>query len=213
MTGWPQGAPAGCAFKLPKTLRLRSFAKINHGLKILRKRPDGYHELRTIYQTIGLHDRLAISLSKAGEGISVDCDNPAIPAGPGNLVYRTCEAWARARAWRGRIHVEIGKVIPLGSGLGGASTNAAVTILGLERLSGDRLDFPARHALAAGLGSDVPSVFARRPGSGLWPRGRGLSSQRSSFPRLPRHFPRIFGFHRGSLSPGRFAVDRAGRNL
>ncbi len=156
MTGWPQMAPGGCAFTLPKTLRLRSFAKINNGLKILRKRPDGYHELRTIYQTIGLHDRLAITLSKAGGGIAVDCDNPAIPGGPGNLVYRTCEAWARARAWHGSIHVEISKAIPLGSGLGGASTNAAATILGLERLSGDRLDFPARHELAAGLGSDVP---------------------------------------------------------
>lgn len=143
-------------FTLPKTLRLRSFAKINHGLKILRKRPDGYHELRTIYQTIGLHDRLEISLSRAGKGIDVDCDNPAIPAGLGNLVYRTCEAWAKARGWSGRVQVKIAKSIPLGSGLGGASTNAATTILGLERLSGDRLDSVARQELAARLGSDVP---------------------------------------------------------
>jgi 4-diphosphocytidyl-2-C-methyl-D-erythritol kinase len=141
---------------LPKILRLRSFAKINTGLKILHKRPDSYHELRTIYQTIGLHDRLAISLSRAGKGIAVDCDNPAIPAGPGNLVYRTCEAWAEARHWCGRIQIQMAKVIPLGSGLGGASTNAAATLLGLERLSGDGLDFPARHQLAARLGSDVP---------------------------------------------------------
>jgi 4-diphosphocytidyl-2-C-methyl-D-erythritol kinase len=148
--------PAACAFTLPKTLRLRSFAKINTGLKILRKRPDGYHELRTIYQTIALHDRLAISLSQAGKGITVDCDNAAIPGGPGNLVYRACAAWAQVRRWRGAIQIQIAKVIPLGSGLGGASSNAAATILGLERLSGDRLDFPARHQLAATLGSDVP---------------------------------------------------------
>ena len=141
---------------LPKTLRVRSFAKINNGLKILRKRPDGYHELRTIYQTIGLHDRLEISISKTGEGIEVACDNPAVPSGQGNLVYRTCAAWARAREWKGRIQVQIAKTIPLGSGLGGASTNAASVILGLERLTGDRLEFPARHQLAAALGSDVP---------------------------------------------------------
>ncbi len=142
ISGWPYVTPPGCAFTLPKTLRLRAFAKINTGLKILRKRPDGYHEIRTIYQTIGLHDRLEISISKAGKGIAVECDNPAIPGGPGNLVYRTCEAWAQARGWRGRIQVQIEKVIPLGSGLGGASTNAAATILGLERLTGDVWIFP-----------------------------------------------------------------------
>jgi 4-diphosphocytidyl-2-C-methyl-D-erythritol kinase len=141
---------------LPKTLRVRAFAKINTGLKILGKRPDNYHEIRTIYQTIGLHDRLGVSLSKTGKGIAVECDNPAIPGGQGNLVYRTCEAWAHARGWRGAIRVQIEKAIPLGSGLGGASTNAAATIFGLERLSGDGLEFSARHKLAAALGSDVP---------------------------------------------------------
>ena len=144
---------------MPKTLRLRAFAKINAGLKILGKRPDGYHELRTIYQTIGLHDRLRIGISKSGTGLAVKCDNPAVPGGPGNLVYRTCEAWAQAREWRGGVKVEIEKVIPLGSGLGGASTDAAATILGLERLSGDRLDFPTRQKLGAALGSDVPLFF------------------------------------------------------
>jgi len=156
MPGWPSVVPANCSLKLPKTLRLRAFAKINAGLKILRRRPDGYHEIRTIYQTIGLHDRLGISISKSGEGIDVECDNPAIPAGPGNLVYRACVAWVQARVWRGKIRVQIQKTIPLGSGLGGASTNAAATILGLERLTGDRLGFPGRYDLACALGSDVP---------------------------------------------------------
>jgi len=144
---------------LPNTLRLRAFAKINTGLKILHKRPDGYHELRTIYQTIALHDRLEISISKAAKEIAVECDNPQIPGGPGNLVYRACEAWVKARGWRDGLRVQIEKTIPLGSGLAGASTNAAATILGLERLTGDRLDFPARHKLGAALGSDVPLFF------------------------------------------------------
>jgi 4-diphosphocytidyl-2-C-methyl-D-erythritol kinase len=141
---------------LKKTLRLRAFAKINAGLKIIGKRPDGYHEIRTIYQTITLHDRLEISLSPAGDEIAVACDNPAVPAGEGNLVHRACKLWRQARAWRGGIRVRLEKVIPLGGGLGGASTDAAATLLGLERLTGDRLDFSARHKLAAALGSDVP---------------------------------------------------------
>jgi 4-diphosphocytidyl-2-C-methyl-D-erythritol kinase len=141
---------------LQRILRVRSFAKINTGLKILRPRPDGYHEIRTIYQTIALHDCLSISVSKAGTGIVVDCDDPAVPNGQGNSVYRACEAWVQACGWRGAIRIKIAKSIPLGSGMGGASTNAAATLLGLERLTGDRLGFSARHTLAAILGSDVP---------------------------------------------------------
>ncbi len=144
---------------MPKTLRVRAFAKINTGLKILRKRPDNYHEIRTIYQTIALHDRLEVCLSKSGKGIVVECDNPAIPSAQGNLVYRTCEAWAQARGWRGKIEVRIEKHIPVGSGLGGASGDAAATIMGLEHLTRDRLDFYARHKLGAALGSDVPLFF------------------------------------------------------
>lgn len=141
---------------MKKTLRLHAFAKINAGLKILGRRPDGYHEIRTIYQTIALHDGLEIILAASPNALVVECANPAVPAGRGNLVYRACELWRRARGWQGGIRVRIEKVIPLGSGLGGASADAAVTLLGLERLTGDRLDFAARHKLAAALGSDVP---------------------------------------------------------
>jgi 4-diphosphocytidyl-2-C-methyl-D-erythritol kinase len=141
---------------LKKTLRLRAFAKINTGLKILGRRPDGYHEIRTIYQTITLHDRLEISVTRSANTLVVECAHPAVPSGRDNLVYRACELWRRARGWRGSIRVRIEKVIPLGSGLGGASADAATTLLGLERLTGDRLDFAARHKLAAALGSDVP---------------------------------------------------------
>ena len=148
--------PPGCAPALKKTSRLRAFAKINAGLKILAKRPDGYHEIRTIYQTIALHDRLKITLAKPGTGIVVECDDPSVPAGRGNLVYRACELWASALDWHGGIEVQIQKRIPLGSGLGGASTDAAATLLGLERLTRDRLDSSARQKLAATLGSDVP---------------------------------------------------------
>jgi 4-diphosphocytidyl-2-C-methyl-D-erythritol kinase len=141
---------------LNHSIRLRAFAKINLGLKILARRPDGYHEIRTVYQTLALHDRLEVSLRRSGSGIDVECDDPAVPSGPGNLVYRVCELWRRTRKFRGGIRVHLEKRIPLGSGLGGASSNAAATLLGLERLTGNRLHPVTRFTLAARLGSDVP---------------------------------------------------------
>jgi 4-diphosphocytidyl-2-C-methyl-D-erythritol kinase len=141
---------------LEKSIRLRAFAKINLGLKLLAKRSDGFHEIRTIYQTIALHDRLEISLRKAGEGIRFECDNPEIPLGGENLVYRACELWRRATGFRGEVRVRLEKMIPAGSGLGGASSDAAATLEGLERLTGEKLPPCLRFSLAAQLGSDVP---------------------------------------------------------
>jgi 4-diphosphocytidyl-2-C-methyl-D-erythritol kinase len=141
---------------LPNAIRLRAFAKINLGLKLLAKRPDGYHEIRTIYQTIALHDCLEISLSNREERIRLECDDPEIPCGSKNLVYRACELWRRATGYRGGLRARLEKSIPTGSGLGGASSDAAATLEGLERLTGDRLPQSRRFALAAQLGSDVP---------------------------------------------------------
>jgi len=141
---------------LEKSIRLRAFAKINLGLRILAKRPDGFHEIRTVYQTIALHDRLELSLGKAKEEIRIECDNPEIPSGDGNLVYRACELWRRATGFRGRVRARLEKMIPTGSGLGGASSDAAATLEGLERLTGEKLPPRLRFSLAAQLGSDVP---------------------------------------------------------
>ncbi len=138
------------------SISLRAFAKINLGLRILGKRPDGYHEIRTLYQTLNLHDRLQVALLPAQDGIGVECSEPAVPSGRDNLVYRACDLWKRTRRFKGRIEVCLEKQIPSGSGLGGASSDAAATLLGLERLSGDRLDLAMRLRLAARLGSDVP---------------------------------------------------------
>ena len=141
---------------LTSSIRLRAFAKINLGLKVRGLRPDGYHEIFTIYQTIALHDRLTISLLKRGQGVLLQCDDRSIPAGRENLVHRACELWRRARRFGGGIRINLEKKIPAGSGLGGASSDAAATLLGLERLTGNRMDFATRLDLAARLGSDVP---------------------------------------------------------
>jgi 4-diphosphocytidyl-2-C-methyl-D-erythritol kinase len=141
---------------LNPTLRLRAFAKINLGLKIIGKRPDGYHEIQTVYQTVALADRLRISLSSRPSPIRVECAEPRVPDGRLNLVYRACEMWSRVRKFQGHIHVRLEKRIPMGAGLGGASADAAAALLGLERLTGDRLSLESRLRLAARLGSDVP---------------------------------------------------------
>jgi 4-diphosphocytidyl-2-C-methyl-D-erythritol kinase len=138
------------------TLQVRAFAKINVGLKILRQRSDGYHEIRTIYQTVALHDNLQIAVRRSGDRIVLHCDDPRISSGRENLVYRACELWRQARQFRGSIEVDLHKRIPTGSGLGGASTDAAAALLGLERLTGNRLIPAVRFELAARLGSDVP---------------------------------------------------------
>lgn len=138
------------------SIHLRAFAKINLGLKILGKRRDGYHEIRTVYQTIELDDRLEISLHPKRSRLLVDCDDAAIPSGRENIVHRACALWKRARRFSGGIEVYLEKRIPAGSGLGGGSSDAAATLIGLERLTGNRLEPAQKWTLAARLGSDVP---------------------------------------------------------
>ena len=150
------------------SIRLRAFAKINLGLRILGRRPDGYHEIRTIYQTLALHDHLEVILSRSPHRVRVECDDRGpqdgqdgfpglpVPSGRRNLVYRACVMWRSARKFGGSIEVHLTKRIPAGSGLGGGSSDAAATILGLEFLTGERLDSARRLRLAARLGCDVP---------------------------------------------------------
>jgi 4-diphosphocytidyl-2-C-methyl-D-erythritol kinase len=189
---------------LKSSLRVRAFAKVNLGLKIIGKRPDGYHEIRTVFQTVALHDRLEISLSRRPRGIVVECADPTIPAGRDNLVYRACQLWKRARGFRGGIRVQLVKRIPAGAGLGGASSDAAATLLGLERLTGERAEPAERFRLAARLGSDVPFF--------LW-GGRALGIGRGEevypLPDLPRrHCLIVFPGFRVSTSEAYGEADR-----
>jgi 4-diphosphocytidyl-2-C-methyl-D-erythritol kinase len=167
------------------TLRLRAFAKINLGLRVLGLRPDGYHEIRTVYQAISLADRIEVTLSAraapSGAGITVQADDPAVPNGPENLVYRACQRWSEVRGLRRRIAVRIEKRIPAGSGLGGASSDAATVLLALESLTGDRLGAASRLELAVELGSDVP--FFLEGGRAF---GSGRGEEVYCLPNLPR---------------------------
>src|ERR1700681_4723989 len=102
---------------------VRSFAKINLGLRIGTLCPDGFHELRTVYQTIALHDMVRVSVER-GSGIEIRCDDPRVPKDSTNTCFRIVERAMQVLKARGRVIIEIEKRLPVQGGLGGASANA-----------------------------------------------------------------------------------------
>ena len=148
-------------------MTVRSYAKINLGLRILGKRPDGFHELQTIFHRVNLSD--TIRFKRIDHGVTLDTDRADIPRDRANLCVRAAEAVLRDRPDAG-VHMELQKCIPAGAGLGGGSSNAAAVLRTLPRLLG--LDIPDEelHEIAASLGSDIP--FFLHEGCAL-ARGRG----------------------------------------
>ena len=115
-----------------RRLRLRSPAKINLFLEPIAKRDDGYHEIVTVMQTIDFCDELILELG--GSRIEIECNHPDVPSGPDNLAWRAAEAFAAGAGVDAGVRIRIDKRIPAGAGLGGGSSNAAVTLLGLNAL-------------------------------------------------------------------------------
>jgi 4-diphosphocytidyl-2-C-methyl-D-erythritol kinase len=134
---------------------VRSFAKINLGLGIGALRADGFHKLRTVYQTIALHDVIRVSLGR-GSGIEIRCDDSRVPRDESNTCYRIIERAMAALKARGHVVVEIEKRLPVQGGLGGASGNAVAALLALERSLKKELSGPERLRIAAEVGSDLP---------------------------------------------------------
>jgi 4-diphosphocytidyl-2-C-methyl-D-erythritol kinase len=134
---------------------VRSFAKINLGLAIGSKRSDGFHDLRTVYQTIALHDILRVKLG-SGSGIEIRCADPRVPTNETNTCFRIVERAMTALKARGRVVIEIEKRLPVQGGLGGASGNAVATLVALERALGKELGGSERLRIAAEVGSDLP---------------------------------------------------------
>src|ERR1700756_280269 len=137
------------------TVQVRSFAKINLGLRIGPARDDGFHELLTVYQTIGLHDVIRVNVAR-GTGIEIRCADPRVPRDESNTCFRIVERAMAALKARGRVVIEIEKRLPVQGGLGGASANAVAVLLGLERALKKELAGPERLRIAAEVGSDLP---------------------------------------------------------
>jgi 4-diphosphocytidyl-2-C-methyl-D-erythritol kinase len=134
---------------------VRSFAKINLGLRIGAAREDGFHELLTVYQTIGLHDLIRVSLGR-GSGIEIQSTDPRVPKDESNTCHRIVKKAMQALNMKGRVLIHIEKRLPVQGGLGGASANAVAALLALERVLKKALPTEERLRIAAEVGSDLP---------------------------------------------------------
>src|SRR5262249_18087053 len=134
---------------------VRSFAKINIGLRIGPLREDGFHELRTLYQTISLYDTVRIDLAR-GMGIEIACKDPRVPCDESNTCYRMAERVLRALKMRSKVRITIDKRLPVQGGLGAASSNAIATMLAMEKAFKGSIAPQERLQLAADVGSDLP---------------------------------------------------------
>ena len=134
---------------------IRSFGKINIGLCIGAARDDGFHELRTLYQSIALHDIVRIEVQR-GTGIEVRSKNPKVPQDESNTCYRMAERVLRGLKQRQKVVIQIEKNLPVQGGLGAASSNAVATLLGLERALKAEIPAEEKLRMASEVGSDVP---------------------------------------------------------
>jgi 4-diphosphocytidyl-2-C-methyl-D-erythritol kinase len=165
-------------------------AKVNLFLRVLGKRPDGYHELSTLMQPVSVFDELQISVSE-GEGIVVESNSPEAPGGPENLAYRAASLFLQSTGLRRRVEISVKKVIPVGAGLGGGSSDAATVLMALSEMAGIWLPDGALMELAARLGSDVPFFILKGPALAA---GRGERLKRARLPEF--HYVLVNpGFH------------------
>ena len=154
------------------TLELLSPCKVNLLLNILRKRPDGFHELETVMQPVPLCDTLRFD--RAAGGVHLTCSEPTLPTDATNLVHRAAVKFLEAAGLRDGVRLHLEKRIPMAAGLGGGSGNAATTLLGLNQLFGQPLALAQLVPIAAGLGSDVPFFLQTKPALAI---GRGEQVQ------------------------------------
>lgn len=154
------------------SISLAAFAKVNLDLRVLGSRPDGYHDLRTIFQTLALCDLVTVSLRPGP--LTIRCSTEGVPTGRANLVWKAASLLQRVA--RGRhteprdLEIHLRKRIPTEAGLGGGSADAAVTLLALNVLWKLDLDLTSLSRIAARLGADVPFFLAGGTALGL---GRG----------------------------------------
>lgn len=170
--------------------RVLSPAKVNLFLKVISRRADGYHEISSLMQPVSLYDEISISVD-AGEGISVRCGNDRVPEGRENLAFKAAELILQYTGIKRNLSIEILKRIPVGAGLGGGSSNAAATLMGLNSILNAGLDDKELMGLGARIGSDVPFFILKSPAMA---RGRGEVLERVKLP----HFTYILinpGFH------------------
>ena len=153
-------------------------AKINLGLQVLGKRPDGYHSLVSLMVPVSLCDELRFALKP--REIELHCPNSDLPTSEENLVYRAAKLALNECRWDGGVRIELSKNIPQGAGLGGGSSDAAATLIAVNQLLGSPMDHGDLHRLAAKLGADVPFFLL-----GRWAVAEGIGDLLSPVENVP----------------------------
>ena len=139
---------------MAETLVMKAPAKINLSLDMTGKRPDGYHTLRSVFQTVGIYDTLTITKTEPDRPLTLTCNDPAVPCDARNLVWKAAVKLLGEHSRGIAMHLE--KEIPSQAGLGGGSSDCAAALKGIRQLCGLPVTDAALHAAAAGLGADVP---------------------------------------------------------
>lgn len=152
-------SPSPEANDLSASITVRAPAKINLVLRILDRRSDGYHNLWSLMQTVRLEDELSMSVNRTNSAITLRCDDPSLKTDHSNLVYRAAAAVLERSKQTVGVDIALAKRIPMGAGLGGGSSDAAATIMGLNRIL--KLGWSIEEMAQVGqpLGSDVPFFF------------------------------------------------------
>lgn len=133
-------------------------AKINLFLQVLGKRPDGYHEIHSLMQTINLYDTLRVTTAESG--ISLTCDDPTLPSGPSNLAWRAARLLLDRSKLDSGVNIDLQKRIPTGAGLGGGSSDAAAVMKAINELHDLGISSQQMMEWGAELGSDIPFFFS-----------------------------------------------------
>lgn len=141
-------------------LELKAYGKINLGLDVVRKREDGYHEVRMIMQTVKLYDKITMDRN-VGEGLHVETNLPFIPDGEGNLAWRAAKLLMDEFGVKDSLHIKIRKCIPVAAGMAGGSTDAAAVLVGVNRMFDLGLSRKELMERGVKLGADVPYCIMR----------------------------------------------------
>ncbi len=142
------------------SIRLKARAKINLGLDVLGKRPDGYHDVRMVMQTVGIYDRLIIKRIPE-EDIRIVSNLAFLPLNENNLIYKAVRMLKEEYGFKGGVEVDLNKFIPVAAGMAGGSTDAASTMFGINRLFNLNMSMDRMMELGVKLGADVPYCIMR----------------------------------------------------
>lgn len=165
-----------------ESLRLNAMAKINLGLDVLRRRADGYHEVKMVMQTVGICDEL--EFTKLPEDcIRISTDKEELPSDEHNLIYRAAKLMKDTYGICEGVSVKLQKNIPIAAGMAGGSTDAAATIHGMDRLFGLKLSLEEKQKLGVKLGADVP--YCLMGGTAL---SEGIGEVLTALPAVPEAF-------------------------